>query len=474
MILTRIQGATDVMRDRPSAERWKTAILTSAALVILFVCYWAWQSAGAFDFSECRGFPNYNMLAKAFLKGQLFIDETQVEDCAVIKGNTYMYAGPAPALLRIPLLKLFGAEIPTGLLTIVFTVGIALFFALNVMQLEDPTKHASATFVIRLFVLLFCLNGYTLFMVTIPLFHHEAITAAMFFFMAGLFVVVRARRNGYRVSPVEGALVGSAFAFCIASRIAYLPAVVVLMGVLSRETLRRETNASSRGKQTAVTAMIIGIVAVAIGLLLAYNYARFGNAFEFGTTYLTSWYEEYFLKGYYFRYDHIPYNVWSYFFRVPGVSPEFPFIRLPAYIVKAQSIALSPYLLINVNELSVSIFTLMPVLVLFAVPTLIPARLRTMVDGKLYVLLVVLSALQVIVLSLTVAATARYYYDFLPIMMMLSYQGALPVIEHGARPRLILVLVAGLSIVASLALPLNAIHFYASFINYQSPLLSYF
>ena len=414
------------------------------------------------------------MLAGAFLKGQLFIDETQVEDCAVFNGKTYMYAGPGPALLRIPLLKLFGTEIPTGLFTSLFTVGIALFFSLIIIQFADRTKHPSVAFAASLFVFTFCFNGYSVFMVTIPLFHHEAITAAMFFFMAGLFVVVRARREAYQVSAVEGALVGLAFAFCIASRIAYLPAVIVLMAVLFRGMLRRGTSASSRGKQIAVTGVIGGIIAVAIGLLFAYNYARFGNTFEFGTTYLTSWYEEYFLKGYYFRYDHIPYNVWSFFFRVPSVSPEFPFIGLPAYIVKVQSIALPQYILINVNELSVSVFTLMPMLVLFILPAVIAVQRKIVPDGKLYLLLMILLALQVVVISLTVAATARYYYDFLPIMMILCYQGALALIEHGERPRLLLGLLVGFSIVVSQALPLNAIHFYLTFIHYQSPLLRYF
>jgi hypothetical protein len=414
------------------------------------------------------------MLAGAFLKGQLFIDETEVEDCAVFSGRTYMYAGPGPALLRIPFLKLFGAEIPTGLFTSLFTVGIAYFFALIIMQFADRRNDPSVRFAAGLFIFTFCLNGYSVFMVTIPLFHHEAITTAMFFFMAALFVVVRVRRDGYSVSLVAAASVGLTLAFCVASRIAYLPAVAILMGVLIRGMLRYKTNVLSPWKQVASTAVIVGIVAVAIGLLLAYNYARFDDAFEFGTTYLTSWYEEYFLKGYYFRYDHIPYNVWSYFFRIPAVSPEFPFIHLPAYIVKVQSIALSPYILINVNELSASIFTLMPVFVLCALPAMIPAKHRTPADLRMYLLLLLLLALQVVVISLTVAATARYYYDFLPIMMILCYQGALALIELGEWPKPLLAILAGLSIVVSLALPLNAIHFYASFINYQSPLLWYF
>ncbi|MEW6531740.1 MAG: hypothetical protein AB1473_12960 [Thermodesulfobacteriota bacterium] len=455
-------------------QRARTTTLIMSALVALFLWYWAWQSGATFRFSECQGFPNYNMLANAFLKGQLFIDETQVEDCAVFNGKTYMYAGPGPALLRIPFLKLFGVEIPTGLFTCLFTAGIALFFALIIMQFADRTKHASVAFAVSLFVFTFCFNGYSVFMVTIPLFHHEAIAAAMFFFMAALFVVVRVLKDGYQVSVVTALLVGLAFAFCIAARIAYLPAVAVLLVVLFRGMLRQGTSSSSRGKQIAVTGMIGGIVTVAIALLLAYNYARFGNAFEFGTTYLTSWYEEYFLKGYYFRYDHIPYNVWSYFFRVPSVSPEFPFIGLPAYIVKVQSIALPQYILINVNELSVSVFTLMPMLILCALPAVIAVQRKIFADAKMYLLLLILLALQVLVISLTVAATARYYYDFLPLMMILCYQGALALIEHGERPRLLLAMLAGLSIVVSLALPLNAIHFYSSFINYQSPLLWYF
>ncbi len=50
------------------------------ALIAICFAYPAWMTGFTFVFREPDLLPNYNMLAKAFAKGQLFIDETPPED----------------------------------------------------------------------------------------------------------------------------------------------------------------------------------------------------------------------------------------------------------------------------------------------------------------------------------------------------------------------------------------------------------
>ena len=56
--------------------------------------------------------------------------------------------------------------------------------------------------------------------------------------------------------------------------------------------------------------IIVTVFAIAAGLLLAYNYARFGDPFEFGMKYAESMFKNYlFLAGNFARYEHIPLNL---------------------------------------------------------------------------------------------------------------------------------------------------------------------
>jgi len=68
-------------------------------------------------------------------------------------------------------------------------------------------------------------------------------------------------------------------------------------------------------------------LALLVGSLLAYNYARFGSPFEFGLNYqLTSVYEA---KARHFSLSYIPFNLRAYFWAWPEVSRYFPFLAQP-------------------------------------------------------------------------------------------------------------------------------------------------
>ena len=118
---------------------------------------------------------------RAFAKGQLFIDEMPPEDYSIANGNRYLYFGPLPALIRLPVRLLLGRGIPTGLMIVLFCAGSAVLFALAINELT-LVQESSDSLLKTVFIILFIFNGYSLLITLIPSIHHEAIAAAPRFF----------------------------------------------------------------------------------------------------------------------------------------------------------------------------------------------------------------------------------------------------------------------------------------------------
>ncbi len=441
--------------------------------LFLIVCifYAAWMTGLRFVFVECKMFPNYNMLASAFVSGHLFIENTPPVDTVLKDGKRYIFSGPVPALLRMPLMMI-GKGIPTGLMIVIFCAAVSTLFAMILEELIPSLEIRRFTLTKNLFVFMFIFNGVSLFMVTIPSIHHESICAAMFFLMLSIWLLLRAKNKGYQIRVGNSILLGMTLSLAIGSRSSYVFAAAVIGCVLAFGMLK---NYGSIPKAQIIRSLTIiaGIAAVSAGLLLWYNYNRSGSFFDFGMKYLVSLYRDYFDKGGYFRYDHFPYNFWSLFFQLPEFIPVFPFLLLPRYILQVHSIGLMPYFLINSNELTVSIFFLMPILVLCFVPLFTKRFLCNGSLGKYVICSAVLVA-QILSVGFTVATIARYYYDFLPLLMMMAFIGAVSLKMNRKISDMTLMFLGIVSILISWALPMNAIQFYAQFIDYPSPLLNVF
>jgi len=446
-----------------------------ATLLFLAVClaYTAWMTGFTFRFSECEIFPNSNMLAQAFSDGRLFIETSASLTDTLIKDNKqYFYSGPLPALLRVPSLILFNKGIPTGAMIILFCAGIATFFMLILKELIPSDKNKSLAVVQSTFGVVFTFNGFSLVMVSIPSFHNEAISAAMFFFIAALYVLIKIHKQRYRINIGPALFFGIALSFCVGSRISYVFAVMVLGSILLAGILRNWRNIPSSEIIRSLS-LVLTPALVSAGLLLWYNYARFDSIFDFGMRFQLSLYKDYMLYHGIFRYDHLPYNVWSFFFRLPGFMPEFPYLTLPAYILKIQSVGPMPYFLLNGNELAVSIFCLMPITLLsFALP--VGGRFKSFVETNIYLMIFILFAVQVVVISLSLSAIARYYYDFLALMMMMAFMATVYLRLTAKISTGMVVFLGAISIIISFALPMNALTFYADYIDYPSPLLHIF
>lgn len=447
---------------------------STAVFGLLCLIYAAWMTGGTFRFDECRYYPTYNMLGEAMAKGRVHFPPGTVEDTVIVDGKAYLYSGPLPAVLRIPFFFLFGKGLPTGLMVVLFCAAASTFLPLALREVVPSGDEPRLSSISWWFGIVMMLNGYSLFMVTVPSLHHEAIAVEAFFLVASVFTVFRALNRPGGPTASDGVYIGLSFAGAMTSRAACVPAIAVL-GLYFVFDLFRSRRRISLPKATLAALLAGGMAMLAVGALVIYNVSRFGSPFDFGMHNQQSLvFHDYFSAGNYFRYDHLPLNLWNIFFKLPTIIGSFPYLLLPAYVLRIQSVALIPYQMVHSNELAVSIFCMMPI----ALQALLPLVKGTGVfESKQlkdrYVVLGMIFGILVLSVSLTVATTARYYYEFLPILLVLSYLGASS--KAGILSTLpATVVLALISIVLSLAVPLNAVFFYSNYLLCDSPLVGFF
>jgi hypothetical protein len=423
----------------------------------------------SFHFVETSIFPNYDALGQSFIKGQTYLEQRPPVDYLDKDGRAYLYFGPGPTLFHIPSRLLLDSVTPTGLIIVMLmTFSVVVFEQILSLLSEDHQN----TFIIKLvFVLVYAFNGVSLLMVTIPSIHHEAIVSGMFFLLCSVYFSFRIMKTDSNHIKL-GLIAGMCFAMTILCRFSYVLSIFFLCLVQFLPLYRHSEELKTIRLKTAITLLMI----TSIGLIvtLVYNDIRFGSPTDFGVDYMVSMYQKYFQEGYYFRYDHIPYNVWSYFFQLPDFVGQFPFIKLPFQILQVNSIRSNPYFLLHVNELAASVFLLIPIL-LFSFNAGLQFRDSHENQDTLFTLILsLLLVSQLLPLCLTLASIARYYFDFLPILLLLSFVGYLRVRQKGNAGYLLLVFSALISLIISFSVVINGLMLYRTFIQFESPLLRLF
>lgn len=464
--------------------QYKNSILI---FLIALVFYAGIGTAFQFSFKECSTFPTYHMLTKAFGEGKLDIQHDDITDVAVHDGKKYLYFGPLPAVIRLPLFLIFKQQMSTGWMISFYCSGVAAFFYLILWSLaQQQNREINFSLTALLVTSVLVLNGYSLVMPAIPVIHHEAVCSAMFFLMGSLYLFLRICACNFTHHYFHTILLGVFLSFTFLCRFSYIfvsTAIgIFFIGEYYKQYLKTMPHDMGRAnilkKKIVLDVLILLFIAVLfLGLLLIYNNLRFGSPFYFGHKDIAA-YANYFSKQNYFRYDHIPYNIWNFFFRIPNIITGLPFIQLPGYVFEVKSIYEfvpdSTYRLINTNELCASILILLPVSLIAFVPLIkIKSTGKDAYPSK-YIMLTLLWCLQVLIIALTVATAVRYYYDFVPILLVCVFMGFMCLKTDGLISDKGIVCMGLFSIVISFAVVLNAIVFYSYFIRYHSPLLSYF
>lgn len=287
----------------------------------------------------------YWMLSQAFRQGQTYLlvepnpelmklenpyDHHQrrgldyLWDTTLYDGKYYLYWGPVPAVLGVIVSSITSKPVTDTGLVFSFVIGTALFSVLLLRDIYDEYKYPAWVFWGG--VLAATVNIPLVWLLTRPTFYEASISGGQFFLMAGFFAMFRAFRSAL---PHKGYIAISSIAFGLAgaTRINLLPSVMFLAAVVFWR-IHLANQKKIKASLPAFVAAFLPLALIACSLLW-YNLDRFGSMFEFGHRYqltgpaLTANYKDISSVKY------IVPNLYTYFFRLPVLSDEFPFLTVP-------------------------------------------------------------------------------------------------------------------------------------------------
>ncbi len=214
----------------------------------------------------------FDKLANAFLDGRLYLlDPPIVHDLTFHNGNWYVPFPPLPALLMIPWVWVFG-DINTTVFTIFMgAINVTLaFFLLEALRKNEWIYLKTSDNI--WFVLFFGFGTVHWYLSTMGTVWYASQICTVTFMLLAAWCGISCR------SPLW---VGSALSLAMLAR----PHVVLAYPLLLASMIVRH-----RGHETETTpfSLVKTIftsvfpITISIGLLLAYNYLRFDNLFDFG------------------------------------------------------------------------------------------------------------------------------------------------------------------------------------------------
>lgn len=247
-------------------------------------------------------------------------------DVSYYEGKFYLYWGPTPALVLAAAKSVVNQVIEDQVLAIGFLLGIAGLLPWVAYRLWQVVPSPLKARYLLVFLPAISLNLYLLWPTGRPGVYEAAILGGQFFLLAGisaLIEVVDRLQSGWGWYLAAGAALGLA----IGSRMTLLVSALWLLAlVIWLNRVRFGGRLSSFLTASAAFALP---VLVAIGLLMAYNAARFGNPLESGLSYQLG------IPGYpperswVFSTRYLLPNLYHYVLRPPLWQAEFPFVFVP-------------------------------------------------------------------------------------------------------------------------------------------------
>ncbi|HMD60078.1 MAG TPA: hypothetical protein VKG78_01530, partial [Opitutaceae bacterium] len=315
----------------------------------------AWTSLGRWELPAVgpRQPDYYNLLVSGFRKGSLALDIEVPEvlrrakdpmellrqghavgphDVSYFNGHFYSYYGVVPAVLLFwPFRILTSHDLPLVLGSLTFGIGAFLVAAwLWLRIVRDHFPRAGMATRLAGIMALGLAGGQWVLARRVSIWE-PSIVAGNFFLMCMLatgYLALHAR-SPWRWLAASGLALG----FAAGSRPTLAAAglgLAALVAAAGGKEIAGGGAPPARRRIGAALAAGLPLAAVAAALL-AYNWARFRNPFEFGLNYqLSTWNE---IKRSHFRPSYIPLNFFLYFLAPPQWGRYFPFVHpiaLPA------------------------------------------------------------------------------------------------------------------------------------------------
>lgn len=284
-------------------------ILWIAALI--FVCVWAMRLSPVWTGQVREHRNQYEVMAESLLNGHLYMDiepdsrllemdnpydpEARKAlgvdfkfDHAFYKGRYYMYFGVVPVIiLFLPFRILAGRALSAYHATQIFTALIIIGFFFLTDFLRKRFFPKMSEFICTLFTTALVLASIWYF-ADAPALYCTAISSAVCMMVWSLFFYFSAvfsneTYNKRIITAIFGALFGALAFGCRP------PVALANILVLPLFHVFVKSNRMNRRKWLKLIPVLLPYLTIGL-LLMAYNYARFENPFEFGQTYqLTNW-----------------------------------------------------------------------------------------------------------------------------------------------------------------------------------------
>ncbi|MCC7118635.1 MAG: hypothetical protein IT310_08935 [Anaerolineales bacterium] len=436
----RLAALTETLKRNPSARTLydrgrEYAFLVPLTGTILLIYVWL-VSSGAWTHwvSPTRYYAN---LARGFANGNLFIPDKPdlrlselqnpydpIEragidapiDLSYYNGRYYLYWGPVPALILVPVQAALHQRIGDLQLTFAFTCGIFLLLSVTLISIWRRHFQSLPKWALGASVLFIGLAGPTLFMLNNfkgARIYEAAITGGQFFLLGGLSLIISATEK--EGSNWKLLLAGTFWAGAIGSRFFLALPIGAMVCVLFYAWFRERKNFIQKTLSLTFP-LLCGFIALGW-----YNWARFGSVTESGLYYQ--------LAGLNLQknYDllikpiYLLQNLYNYFLQPFSLSAQFPFVQteygqtsplfswyaLPSFYSSQQTTGLfytAPFIL----------FTFLPLYF----------KKRTEAGLNLTVSLCAVSAgTALLFLACFFWSATRYLADFTPALFILSVIG---------------------------------------------------
>lgn len=392
----------------------RTTLLYFLVLFITFLFFTTGSTLKFEIFKSNTNSGHYGLLADAFLNKHFYLNvlpdprllslpnpydpiqngDYRLHDASLFHGKYFLYWGPIPAIIRI----LFLNRLSEYFLIFVYTLGcsfISFLIIKNLIFIYFP--KLSKKYLLFSFILL-SYNGYVLNFLTSHGIYFESIASAQFFFLLGLYFYILYCQS---LTFSRFFLSTIFFALSLACRISYLPTVFLflILGLLKTINTSKTTLLKLFFK---ILALITPILLVGFALAF-YNYKRFGNFLELGTTYQ--------LAGIYTSQikltdiQYIPNGIKNYLLGIPIFIPRLPFIsdNNPLFYVDTERIVYSIFLIIPIT---IFIFFI--------------KKHHPTIDKYIYHSLTLSSLVMFLTLSTFKYTNTRYFLDFLYLFIILG------------------------------------------------------
>ena len=253
------------MKTRRCRAFIPTALCTLLALFFIFAAMCALSDVDPASYP----YNSYLLQAQAWLRGDTALDKNyEFLELAVYNGRYYVSFPPVPSIPMVLYTLIWGEDVPGGLFQKLYAA-VACLVVLSEIQRSKRMKARECA----AWAILICLGSAMLPVTLVGGVWYEAQILAFLFSVSAIAALRRKH-------PVLACL-------CYALSVGCRPFSVVLGPVLLMmyiQDTRRNGNTFREGAFRLLPGLIVGLC-VAAGYA-AYNYARFGNVFEFGHNYL--------------------------------------------------------------------------------------------------------------------------------------------------------------------------------------------